>query len=77
MARNTHLPLYDDFLDLFINHEVNNWQAKDFWEKMLTSRPNMPKTAKRRMYSGLKIRWCFKKYAEKSRLNFDKIEKCK
>ena len=35
MARNTHLPLYDDFLDLFINHEVNNWQAKDFWEKML------------------------------------------
>ena len=55
MARNTHLPLYDDFLDLFINHEVNNWQAKDFWEKMLTSRPNMPKTAKRRMYSGLTI----------------------
>ena len=60
MARNTHLPLYDDFLDLFINHEVNNWQAKDFWEKMLTSRPNMPKTAKRRMYSGLKILLNFK-----------------
>lgn len=83
MARNTHLPLYDDFLDLFINHEVNNWQAKDFWEKMLTSRPNMPKTAKRRMYSGLKILLDFEylevnptasskysfRYKETSRLN--------
>ena len=25
----------------------------------------------------LKNRWCFKKYAEKNRLDFDKIEKCK
>lgn len=83
MSRKTHLPLYDDFLELFINYEINNWQAKDFWKKMLTSRPNMSKTARSRMYSGLKILLDFKylevnptasskysfRYKETSRLN--------
>lgn len=34
MRKTVNLPLYDEFMDIFANHEIKNWQAKHFWEKM-------------------------------------------
>ncbi|MGO1062125.1 hypothetical protein [Acinetobacter lwoffii] len=34
MPKSVNLPLYDDFLKIFIDNEIINWQAKHFWEKM-------------------------------------------
>lgn len=34
MQKSVNLPLYDDFLKIFIDNEIINWQAKHFWEKM-------------------------------------------
>ncbi|MDC5485956.1 hypothetical protein NRA67_19490, partial [Acinetobacter baumannii] len=34
MRKIVNLPLYDEFMDIFMNHEICNWQAKNFWEKI-------------------------------------------
>ena len=34
MPKSVNLPLYDDFLKIFIDNEIINWQAKHFWEKI-------------------------------------------
>jgi hypothetical protein len=34
MKRPVHLPLYNEFLELFDNYKIQNWQAKQFWEKL-------------------------------------------
>lgn len=34
MRKTVNLRLYDEFMDIFANHEIKNWQGKHFWEKM-------------------------------------------
>ncbi|AYA68929.1 hypothetical protein CDG62_11535 [Acinetobacter sp. WCHA55] len=55
MSKSITLPLYDEFLKIFINHEIKNWQAKHFWEKMGLNQPYRAKRCKRLMYVGLRI----------------------
>ena len=55
MKRPVHLPLYYEFLELFDNYEVQNWQAKQFWEKLNISQHNRNKKSKQLMYCGLKV----------------------
>ncbi|HGF3685714.1 TPA: hypothetical protein ACF344_001450, partial [Acinetobacter nosocomialis] len=55
MKRSVHLPLYHEFLELFDNHEIQNWQAKQFWEKLNISQHNRTEKTKRLMYSGLRV----------------------
>lgn len=40
MKRPVHLPLYHEFLELFDNYEIQNWEAKQFWEKLNISQNN-------------------------------------
>ena len=30
MAKPTPLPFYDEFMTIFKNHNISNWEAKDF-----------------------------------------------
>lgn len=55
MKRSVHLPLYHEFLELFDNYEIQNWQAKQFWEKLNISQNQRNEKSKRLMYSGLKV----------------------
>lgn len=55
VKRPAHLPLYNEFLELFDNYEIQNWQAKQFWEKLKIDHKYRNQKTKRRMYSGLKI----------------------
>lgn len=55
MKRPVHLPLYHEFLELFDNYEIQNWQAKQFWKKLNISQNNRNEKTKRLMYSGLKV----------------------
>lgn len=55
MKRHVHLPLYHEFLELFDNYEIQNWQAKQFWKKLNISQNNRNEKTKRLMYSGLKV----------------------
>lgn len=55
IKRSVHLPLYHEFLELFDNHEIQNWQAKQFWEKLNISQHNRTEKTKRLMYSGLRV----------------------
>ena len=52
MKRPVHLPLYHEFLELFDNYEIQNWEAKQFWEKLNISQNNRNENSKRLMYSG-------------------------
>ncbi len=47
--------MYHEFLELFDNHEIQNWQAKQFWEKLNISQHNRTEKTKRLMYSGLRV----------------------
>lgn len=38
MKRPVHLPLYHEFLELFDNYEIQNWEAKQFWENLILVR---------------------------------------
>ncbi|WP_312329237.1 hypothetical protein [Acinetobacter sp.] len=55
MKRPRHLPLYYEFLELFDNYEIQNWEAKQFWEKLNISQNNKNEKSKRLMYSGLRV----------------------
>ncbi|WP_180103907.1 hypothetical protein [Acinetobacter sp. YH12134] len=55
MPRSIHLPLYDEFLELFDNHTVQNWEAKKFWEKINIKQASRNEKSRRLMYSGLKV----------------------
>ena len=55
MSKSVNLPLYDEFLKIFINHEIINWQAKHFWEKMGLNQRYRAKRCKRLMYVGLRV----------------------
>lgn len=55
MKRPVHLPLYHEFLELFDNYEIQNWEAKQFWEKLNISQNNRNEKSKRLMYSGLRV----------------------
>lgn len=55
MKRPVHLPLYHEFLELFDNYEIQNWRAKQFWEKLNINQIYRNDKTKRLMYSGLKI----------------------
>lgn len=55
MSKSVNLPLYNDFLKIFIEYEIVNWQAKHFWEKMKLNQHYRTKEDKRLMYVGLKI----------------------
>lgn len=55
MRKTVNLPLYNEFMDIFANHEIENWQAKDFWEKMEESPSYSTKRRQSLMYTGLRI----------------------
>lgn len=55
MEKSVNLPLYDEFMDIFENHEVKNWQAKHFWLKMRVSKSSNAARFKRAMYSGIRV----------------------
>ncbi|MGO1064073.1 hypothetical protein [Acinetobacter lwoffii] len=55
MKRSIHLPMYYEFLELFDNYEIQNWEAKQFWEKLNMSQNNRNEKSKRLMYSGLRV----------------------
>ncbi len=55
MKKTVNLPLYDEFLEIFDNHKIQNWQAKHFWEKMGLNQRYRAKRCKRLMYAGLKV----------------------
>lgn len=55
MSKSVTLPLYDEFLKIFINHKIKNWQAKHFWEKMGLNQHYRAKRCKRLMYVGLRV----------------------
>ena len=55
MSKSVNLPLYDDFLKIFIDNEIINWQAKHFWEKMGLNQRYRAKRCKQLMYVGLKV----------------------
>lgn len=54
MRKTVNLPLYDEFMEIFANHEIKNWQAKDFWREMKICEISSKKP-KSRMYAGLRI----------------------
>lgn len=55
MSKTVNFPLYDEFLKIFIDHEISNWQAKYFWEKMGLNQCYRAKRCKRLMYVGLRV----------------------
>lgn len=55
MSKSAYLPLYDEFMNIFLDHEIVNWQAKDFWEKMELNPRYKTKRYKRMMYIGLRV----------------------
>lgn len=55
MKKSVKLPLYDEFLEIFDNHEIQNWQAKHFWKKMALTESRRTERCKQLMYRGLKV----------------------
>ncbi|MFY5965498.1 hypothetical protein ACOUVW_12930 [Acinetobacter baumannii] len=55
MSKSITLPLYDDFLKIFIDNEIINWQVKHFWEKMGLKQHYRAEHCKRLMYVGLRV----------------------
>lgn len=55
MPKSVTLPLYDEFLKIFIDHKILNWQAKHFWEKMDLNQRYRAKYYKQLMYVGLRV----------------------
>lgn len=55
MRKTVNLPLYNEFMVIFANYEIKNWQAKQFWEKMGLNQRYRAKRCKRLMYVGLKV----------------------
>lgn len=55
MKNSVHLPLYNEFMDIFANYEIKNWQAKHFWEKMIIGKKSRTEQHRRLMYMGLRV----------------------
>lgn len=55
MKKNVKLPLYDEFLEIFDNYQINNWRARHFWEKIKFKECYNNKLCKGQMYTGLKV----------------------
>lgn len=55
MPKSVNLPLYDEFLKIFLDHKILNWQAKHFWEKMDLNQRYRAKYCKKLMYVGLRV----------------------
>ena len=55
MPKSVNLPLYDDFLKIFIDNEIINWQAKHCWEKIGLNQRYRAKRCKQLMYIGLRV----------------------
>lgn len=55
MSKTVNLPLYEEFIDIFANHEIRNWQAKHFWKEMMGNQNIRTEKDRRLMYAGLKI----------------------
>ncbi|MFV5374271.1 hypothetical protein [Acinetobacter calcoaceticus] len=55
MRKTVNLPLYDQFMDIFANHEIKNWQAKHFWEKMGMNNSSRAEQHRHLMYAGLRV----------------------
>lgn len=55
MKKTFKLPLYNEFLEVFANNEIHNWQAKHFWEKMGLNQRYRARRCKRLMYAGLRV----------------------
>ncbi|WP_111858554.1 hypothetical protein [Acinetobacter sp. CFCC 10889] len=55
MSKSVNLPLYHDFLKIFMDNEIINWQAKHFWEKMGLNQRYRAKRCKQLMYVGLRV----------------------
>lgn len=71
MSKSVKLPLYNEFLKIFIDHEIIDWQAKHFWEKMSFNQYYRAKYYKRLMYTGLRVLV----RCEYLEINFDKSSK--
>lgn len=52
---NTILPFYNEFAEIFENHDIINWQAKDFWEKIGLQEAYDAKNRRKMLYKGLRI----------------------
>ena len=55
MRKTVNLPLYDEFMNILTSHEIKNWQAKHFWEKMGLNQRYRAKCCKQLMYAGLRV----------------------
>lgn len=52
---NTILPFYKEFAEIFEKHDIINWQAKDFWEKIGLQEAYDAKNRRKMLYKGLRI----------------------
>lgn len=55
MSKSVKLPLYDDFLKIFIDNEIINWQAKHFLDKMKMNKSNGTEQYRQLLYAGLRV----------------------
>lgn len=55
MKKTVNLPLYNEFINIFSNHQIKSWQAKHFWKEMDLKPPYRTKRHKSLMYSALKM----------------------
>lgn len=51
----TILPFYKEFADIFEKHEIINWRAKDFWEKLGLQQSYDAENRRRMLYKGLRL----------------------
>ena len=55
MKRPVHLPLYHEFLELFDNYEIQNWEANLFWLNIEHLSQIETKEQRQQMYNGLRV----------------------
>ena len=55
MTKATPLPLYDEFMLVFRNHKIENWEAKDFVKVITRDSQNINKKIQFQIYKALKI----------------------
>lgn len=49
------LPLFDEFMEIFENCEILNWEAKHFWGKIKSNAPSKTLEDRNKMYKALSI----------------------
>ena len=55
MAKPTPLPFYDEFMTIFKNHNISNWEAKDFVKLIMGNNVKINKKNQFEIYKALKI----------------------